>query len=370
MDVVTTVALALSARAVGAFAPASRRASSVTARQVEIAIDTDASAELSPYAAQIESEVVKRFGSAETARVREAWRLMDLEHVYEEAIIEGHEYMKQEARSYLPGLTARPFWDVNGTDWAAKLEANWEVVRDEFQAVAMEDAQRLEKEGNNVWVAAADSASAASYGPDWRTLVLMDRTTWDPTNCALFPRTAALLSDAGVPCVEAFFASMKPRSRISPHTDSCNFILTSHLGLEIPQGCHIQVGDETEGWENGKVMLFDTSIFHDAVNDSDDYRYILMLRVWHPELTAVERDALQFLFDVLDVPDLISDDPVAVFRAEAEIHGLRRRPEERAKLAPPPPPPAAKAKPTLNKGAKKKKKTKKKSKNAGFGVAL
>ena len=89
MDVVTTVALALSARAVGAFAPASRRASSVTARQVEIAIDTDASAELSPYAAQIESEVVKRFGSAETARVREAWRLMDLEHVYEEAIIDG-----------------------------------------------------------------------------------------------------------------------------------------------------------------------------------------------------------------------------------------------------------------------------------------
>ena len=103
------------------------------------------------------------------------------------------------------------------------------------------------------------------------------------------------------------------------------------------------------------------SIFHDAVNDSDEYRYILMLRVWHPELTDTERAALQFLFDVLDVPDLVSDDPVAVFAAEAELAGLRTRPEERAKLAP------GAAKPKKNKKGGKKKK---KGKAAGFGVAL
>jgi len=92
-------------------------------------------------------------------------------------------------------------------------------------------------------------------------------------------------------------------------------VLTSHLGLDIPPDCHITVGDKTRYWKDGQVTMFDTSIFHDAVNDSDEYRYILMLRVWHPELTDTERAALQFLFDVLDVPDLVSDDPVAVFAA-------------------------------------------------------
>ena len=80
-----------------------------------------------------------------------------------------------------------------------------------------------------------------------------------------------------------------------------------------------------------------------------------------PELTDTERAALQFLFDVLDVPDLVSDDPVAVFAAEAELAGLRTRPEERAKLAP------SAAKPKKNKKGGKKKK---KGKAAGFGVAL
>ena len=343
----------------GRFAVPSTRLQSLA--EVVVQDPTMGATLLSPFAQQINDELEKRFGAAETARVREAWRLMDVDYVHKEALIEGHEYMKQEARSYLPGLTPMPFWDLTTTAWAQELEANWEVVRDEFRAVAMDDADNLKKKGNNVWVAAADSDSAASYGPDWRTLVLMDRTTWDPTNCNLFPKTAKLLSDAGVPCVEAFFASMTPNSKIAPHTDSCNFVLTSHLGLDIPPDCHITVGDETRYWKDGQVTMFDTSIFHDAVNDSDEYRYILMLRVWHPELTDTERAALQFLFDVLDVPDLVSDDPVAVFAAEAELAGLRTRPEERAKLAP------GAAKPKKNKKGGKKKK---KGKAAGFGVAL
>ncbi|KAK7248323.1 peptide-aspartate beta-dioxygenase [Aureococcus anophagefferens] len=279
---------------------------------------------LSPFAQQINDELEKRFGAAETARVREAWRLMDVDYVHKEALIEGHEYMKQEARSYLPGLTPMPFWDLTTTAWAQELEANWEVVRDEFRAVAMDDADNLKKKGNNVWVAAADSDSAASYGPDWRTLVLMDRTTWDPTNCNLFPKTAKLLSDAGVPCVEAFFASMTPNSKIAPHTDSCNFVLTSHLGLDIPPDCHITVGDETRYWKDGQVTMFDTSSSTSST-----------------------------------CPTSSATTPSPSSPAEAELAGLRT-PTGSAPLAP------GAAKPKKNKKGGKKKK---KGKAAGFGVA-
>jgi len=362
--VVVLCALGAPTSALLAPAPIRRRATTA-ARAAAAATDAEAAPPLSAFAARLDGEVVARFGESGTARVREAWALMDREYVHEEALIDGHEYMKQEARSYLPGLSAVPFWETGGAAWARRLEDDWAVVRDEFEAVALKNSASLEKKGNNVWAAAADAESAGKYGQDWRTLVLMDRTTWDPTNCALFPRTAKLLDDAGVPCVEAFFASMKPRSKINPHTDSCNFILTSHLGLRIPERCSLTVGDETREWTEGRVSLFDTSIFHDAVNDSDEDRYILMLRVWHPELTAVETKALQFLFDVLDVPDLVSDDPVAVFRAEHDLSVLRTRPEERARLAAPEPQIAPPRKP-----AKGKKKKGRKGKAAGFGVPL
>ncbi|KAH8055093.1 aspartyl/asparaginyl beta-hydroxylase [Aureococcus anophagefferens] len=293
---------------------------------------------LSPFAQQINDELEKRFGAAETARVREAWRLMDVDYVHKEALIEGHEYMKQEARSYLPGLTPMPFWDLTTTAWAQELEANWEVVRDEFRAVAMDDADNLKKKGNNVWVAAADSDSAASYGPDWRTLVLMDRTTWDPTNCNLFPKTAKLLSDAGVPCVEAFFA---------------------HLGLDIPPDCHITVGDETRYWKDGQVTMFDTSIFHDAVNDSDEYRYILMLASG-TRSSRTRSGPRSSSSSTSSTCPTSSATTRRRLRRGGGARGFEARPR-RAKLAP------GAAKPKKNKKGGKKKK---KNKAAGFRVAL
>ena len=305
-----------------------------TAENTDYAATLARHTELAPFAAKLERELVARFGAAETERVRQSWRLADAGYVHYEEMVPGHAYMKQEARSYVPELRAVPFWDTSTMAWASKLEASWEVVRDEFNKVALKDAKNTKRVGNNVWAGAADADSAQKYGQDWKTLVLMDRTTWDPVNSKLFPRTAKLLADADAPIVEAFFAAMTPRSKINPHTDSCNFVLTSHLGLRIPDGCSLTVGDATRTWTEGGVMLFDTSLYHDAANDSDETRYILMMRTWHPDLSPVERASLQFLFDVLDVPDLISDDPVAQFRTEHELAGLRTRPEERAKAAP------------------------------------
>ena len=59
---------------------------------------------------------------------------------------------------------------------------------------------------------------------------------------------------------------------------------------------------------------------------ADSERYILMLRVWHPDLTDVEREALQFTFDALDVPGLLSEDPGEVFMAEKQVEIMRAVP--------------------------------------------
>jgi aspartyl/asparaginyl beta-hydroxylase (cupin superfamily) len=144
--------------------------------------------------------------------------------------------------------------------------------------------RRLEQVGNNIW-AGALTDDASSYGAGWRTLVLMNRGTWDPTNVNLFPKTATAIKDCGVPVTEVFFASMQPRTDIKMHSDFTNFVLTSHLAIDIPENgsnkCRLTVGDETRQWINGEGKIycqsyhFPSSIFprwglSDALSSSHD----------------------------------------------------------------------------------------------------
>lgn len=137
----------------------------------------------------------------------------------------------------------------------------------------------------------------------------MDRCVWDPINVHLFPETTRILRDLDVPCLEAFFARMQPGSKIAPHSDYCNFALTAHLGLVIPEKeCWIKVGKDTREWRNGEMLMFDTSLMHEAANTADSVRYILMLRVWHPDLTEDEVGAIKYIFSCLDEPEIVEGD--------------------------------------------------------------
>jgi hypothetical protein len=73
-------------------------------------------------------------------------------------------------------------------------------------------------------------------------------------------------------------------------------------------------------------MVFDTSLIHDAINESDEMRYILMMRVWHPDLTPTEREALQFTYDCLMVPELVSTEPGERFMAERQVEAMHAFP--------------------------------------------
>jgi aspartyl/asparaginyl beta-hydroxylase (cupin superfamily) len=264
---------------------------------------------MASLAERIDDAVCSVYGEAGTARVRRSVRSISDGEELDRVLDGSHELMRQQANSFIADLTPTPWHDPAKHKWARKLEQKWAVVRDEL-AAALADGAALESRGQNVW-GGLDEA-IVEYGTGWKTLPLCDRTVWDPVNAALFPRTCALLDQCKVPLVEAFFAKMDARSEIKPHSDMCNFVLTCHLGVDVPEGeCDLTVGDATREWRNGGVLLFDTSILHAAENRADRERYILMMRVYHPELSGTERSALQLVFDCLDEPELL-DDPVAL----------------------------------------------------------
>mmetsp|Transcript_446 Transcript_446/g.837 ORF Transcript_446/g.837 Transcript_446/m.837 type:complete len:312 (+) Transcript_446:1-936(+) len=279
----------------------------------------------------VEAGLKERFDEKEIVRVLTSWRLLEKEYYRNEFVGEDPDVdcdMVQECHSYVPGLSIKPFWNSEDFSWANDLKSQYSEIREEFDTV-MSNMAKLKKEGNNIW-AGALTTDAAAYGEGWRTLVLMDRGRWDPVNAKLFPKTAKAVHKSGVPATEVFFASMEGPSSIKKHSDFTNFVLTSHLALDIPcsgqNKCRLTVGGETREWINGNVYVFDTSLLHDAVNDSDSTRYILMLRLWHPDLSPVERKALQFTFDCLEFPGLVSQDPGERFMAEKTVEAIRKFP--------------------------------------------
>jgi aspartyl/asparaginyl beta-hydroxylase (cupin superfamily) len=278
------------------------------------------------FADAVEELLVRKWDKKKVARVVESWRRMDEDYIHKEFKSE-HETW-QECNSFVEGLPCKTFHDPYAFEWAQKLRENAKTIQDEFNRVAIEGSDELDAKGNNVWATAANSTSAQSYGPDWKTLALMDRCVWDPINVHLFPETTKLLRDIDVPCLEAFFARMQPNSKIAPHSDYCNFALTAHLGLVIPENqCWIKVGKDTREWRNGEMLMFDTSLLHEAANTADTTRYILMFRVWHPDLGKEEVEAIKYIFACLDEPDIV----------EGTLHPRDPQPPNPNSLYPKPP---------------------------------
>jgi aspartyl/asparaginyl beta-hydroxylase (cupin superfamily) len=64
----------------------------------------------------------------------------------------------------------------------------------------------------------------------------------------------------------------------------------------VPRGCRFRVGNEERRSQEGKVMIFDDTIEHEAWNDSDEDRIVLIFDIWRPELSERERFELTALF--------------------------------------------------------------------------
>jgi aspartyl/asparaginyl beta-hydroxylase (cupin superfamily) len=62
------------------------------------------------------------------------------------------------------------------------------------------------------------------------------------------------------------------------------------LPLVVPPGCGFRVGAEQREWVPGKALVFDDTFEHEAWNDSDTPRAVLIIDIWSPFLSVAERE--------------------------------------------------------------------------------
>lgn len=211
--------------------------------------------------------------------------------------------LQRPAFAYFPGLDARPFFDRRELPFLTALEAETETVAKEFQAVLTETTGltpyvEVPKGREGVWQELNNSRK-------WSAYHLYRNGDRIEKHCIRCPNTVAAVE--ALPLVrmqgqapEIFVSILEPRTHIPPHHGLANYKLAVHLPIAIPSGCGIRVGDRTRTWKRGECLIFDDSFEHEAWNRSDEVRAVLILEIWNPGLTAIEREALQNALAAID----------------------------------------------------------------------
>ena len=77
---------------------------------------------------------------------------------------------------------------------------------------------------------------------------------------------------------------------LKPHCGPTNHRLRLHLPLLVPEGdTAMRVGGEARPWVEGVVSVLDDSFEHEVWNRGERARVLLLVDVWHPELTEEAR---------------------------------------------------------------------------------
>jgi aspartyl/asparaginyl beta-hydroxylase (cupin superfamily) len=211
-------------------------------------------------------------------------------------------YTQQPSMLHFPRLPAIQFYDPKEFPWLARLEEAADIFRDELRVVLHEDTAELRP-----YVSHPDGAPIAqwaelNHSPRWSAFFLWEHGERIDAHCTRCPRSAAILET--IPMMDhpgfaptVLFSILSPHTHIPPHSSVTNARLVVHLPLIAPPGCRFRVGNEVREWKYGKAWVFDDTIEHEAWNDSDTPRVIMMIDIWNPYLTPAERELVTVLLN-------------------------------------------------------------------------
>ena len=154
------------------------------------------------------------------------------------------------------------------------LEGNWKDIKHELDGVIGEEEFEFDE-----W------PEKNLYVGRWDVFGLYDWNKKNDKNCEMCPRTTEVVEE--IPgLVTAGFSALAPHSHIKPHQGyEENPVFRGHLGLIIPEpkkSCWLRVEHDIFYWEPGKAFVFDDHLWHEAHNESDSWRFILLFDFLRP----------------------------------------------------------------------------------------
>ena len=127
----------------------------------------------SSLSSRIKNGLLLKFPASESTRVVDCFNRFlyqqDLDHLLGD---QKDSHNRQQANCWVKGIEPVPFHDINNGKfkWVLQMEKSAHLIRKEFQSYVQAEAAK----GSSQWVGARNTDGHA-YGPEWKTLGLMDR---------------------------------------------------------------------------------------------------------------------------------------------------------------------------------------------------
>jgi hypothetical protein len=184
---------------------------------------------------------------------------------------------------YVPGLGQAPFFERGELPFMRELERNHATIKAEL--IALRDNSRF------------TTYAGSLARNDWLSFHFFESGHRFARECALCPETARIIEsipghDGGL---VGFFA-VTPGGKIDGHYGMHNAKARGSLGVMGCKGANIMVGDQVRQWEEGVCLALDDSYCHQVWHTGPDTRFVLLMDVWHPNLSPVEVEILDHYY--------------------------------------------------------------------------
>lgn len=215
------------------------------------------------------------------------------------------DFPQMPAAHYYPDMPYVSFADPCAFPWIAAIEAQFDAMRAEALA-ALADLKGFVPYSRSMANRPSNNHHGLLDNPDWSSLYLWkdgaevaDHADRCPTILQTIQEHAPLC-DLGPRAPTILLSLLRPGAHIPPHCGMLNSRFICHMPLIVPPNCGFRVGPDTVQWEEGKILIFDDSVEHEAWNNSDENRLVVIFDIWRPELDNLEQRAMKSLFAAVD----------------------------------------------------------------------
>ena len=215
-------------------------------------------------------------------------------------------FHQEPTEFHYPEMPEVEFHDRSQFPGLEQLEAATETIRSEFQQLINAEAAEIVPYIEYPENVPLRQWKELNQSDKWSAIHLLRNGERVEANARHCPRTLEVLKQLPQPQVRgaspnAMFSLLSPRTRIPPHTGVANTRLVCHLPLVVPPGCGFRCGESKREWNVGEAFVFDDTIEHEAWNDSDQLRVVLIVDLWVPSLTPGERAGIASVLEASGV---------------------------------------------------------------------
>jgi aspartate beta-hydroxylase len=201
---------------------------------------------------------------------------------------------------YFPGLPESPIIEPSLFPWHEYIESQYASIRTEAEGILSQ------RSALSPFLELGDNDKISDYlggqKPNWDAYFFYRHGGKLQPHHDECPITSTTLESLPLVRIEDHapeicFSVLTPGTHILPHHGVSNVRLVMHLPLIVPENCAINVDGEIHAWKEGECVVFDDTFLHEAWNHGRSTRTILLMDVWNPHLTEVERLAVTHLIE-------------------------------------------------------------------------